>query len=87
MLDGHFAQRALSCVDVLSWPPVMPIIMDREALTRLYFTLDYSQKEISTCLAYSDGAVMSQRHLRRILRKLGLHRFTDENNILHVAIY
>ena len=30
---------------------------------------------------------MSQRHFRRILRKLRLRRFTDENIILHVAIF
>ena len=87
MLDEHFAELTLCCVDVLSRPPVMPIMMDREALAKLYLTLDYSQKEILTCLTYSDGAVMSQRHFRRILRKLGLRRFTDENIILHVAIF
>lgn len=61
--------------------------MERDEYIELYFRLGYSQKEILACLACNDGIVISQRHLRRILRKLDLKRRIDLSDILEVAAF
>ena len=61
--------------------------MERNTLIERYFGYGRSQKEILTCLAQTHGVITSQRHLRRLLKNLGLRRRSREtsSSLLKVA--
>ena len=61
--------------------------MDRPEIIKLYFQLGFSQKEILMCLAMNHGIVISQRHLRRLLRKYKLYRRKEYSDILRVTMF
>ena len=61
--------------------------MDRPKIIKLYFQLGFSQKEILMCLAMNHGIVISQRHLRRLLRKYKLYRRKEYSDILRVTMF
>ena len=61
--------------------------MDRPEIIKLYFQLRFSQKEILMCLAMNHGIVISQRHLRRLLRKYKLYRRKEYSDILRVTMF
>lgn len=60
--------------------------MERDELVRLYFDLGFSQKEILYYLAAKHRIIVSERHLRRILKSLSLYR-RKHSDIVDVAIY
>ena len=47
---------------------------DRQVLIRRYFYLGYTHKEILISLLCSHGIKLSIRHLKRLLRQMGLRR-------------
>ncbi len=61
--------------------------MDRDGFISLYHDLGFSQREILLFLAQNHGCVISQRHLRRILKAKGLHRSSKRSDIVNVATY
>ncbi|KAJ8018410.1 hypothetical protein HOLleu_43614 [Holothuria leucospilota] len=60
--------------------------MERDELVRLYFDLGFSQKEILYYLAAKHRIIVSERHLRRILKSLSFYR-RKHPDIVDVAIY
>lgn len=56
-----------------------------EGLIGLYFSLGLQQIEIISCLSLNHGINLSDRHLRRILKKMNLYRRKSYTDILTVA--
>lgn len=54
---------------------------------QLYFDLGLTQKEMLSMLAHYQQVIISDRHLRRILRKLRLYRRKHYTDILEVALF
>ena len=54
---------------------------------QLYFDLGLSQKEILSMLAYYDGVIISERHLRRILSGMKLYRRKHYTDLLNIALF
>ena len=48
--------------------------MDRDDLIRLYFQLGLSYRDIASALALNDDIILSERHIKRLLRDMGLSR-------------
>ncbi|KAJ8041260.1 hypothetical protein HOLleu_12026 [Holothuria leucospilota] len=61
--------------------------MKRERLIRSYFHLGLSYSEIVATLAQLHGIVLSERHLKRILRQLGLFRRNRFVNIEEILLF
>jgi hypothetical protein len=61
--------------------------MDREALIIVYFSLGFSARDILASLAFVHGCIISQRHLRRLLKKLRLRRRKSFDDIDDVAAF
>jgi len=61
--------------------------MDRDEYIRVYFDLGFSQKEILICLIQNHDILISQRHLRRLLRQQGLRRRNRQTDIWTVALF
>ena len=52
-----------------------------------YFQLGFTYREICFWLAERDGIVISERHLKRVLRGLGLYRRKFKSDLLEVALF
>jgi len=61
--------------------------IERTELIKFYFGLGFTQKEILMCLAVNHGIVVSERHLRRLLRKQGLFRRKMQSDVFTVAAF
>ena len=59
----------------------------RAELIPLYFGLGLTHKEIVLCLGFRHNVQISERHLRRLLRIMGLYRRKELSDILDVAVY
>ena len=66
--------------EVLCYPYNLVHIMERNTLIKRYFGYGLSQIDILTCLAQTHGVIISQRHLRRHLKDLGLRRRSRETS-------
>ena len=59
----------------------------RAELIQFYFGLGLTHKEIVLCLGFRHNVQISERHLRRLLRIMGLYRRKELSDILDVAVY
>ena len=60
--------------------------MERDAIIFVCFKLGFKQREIVAILQSQFGLNVSERHLRRILCKLNLHR-GEHSDIVDVATF
>ena len=63
-----------------------PRAKDKDKLIRLYFNLGFTQKEILYYLVSKHRQVVSERTLKRILKRLSLYR-RKHSDILDVAVF
>lgn len=54
---------------------------------QLYFDLGLSHKEMLFMLAHYEGVIISERHLRRILRGMKLYRRKHYTDLLNIALF
>ena len=59
-------------------------LIDRNTYIDFYHRLGLKHKNILLFMAQNHGCIVSERHLRRILSKLGLYQ-RQRNDITHVA--
>ena len=59
----------------------------RDELVALYFGLGFRQSEICFALIQTHGIMISERHLRRVLRRLHLYRRKHTSQLLDVALF
>ena len=62
-------------------------ILERESLIRGYYHMGMSQGDIARTLATNHGIIISERHLRRVLKSLHLERRKDYTDIGEVASF
>ena len=60
---------------------------DRDSLIFLYFSLGFSAKEILATLAFKNEYVISERHLRRLLKLLNLRCRKNFDDIYDVVTF
>ena len=60
---------------------------DRDSLIELYFNVGFRQRDIKFTLFKNHGIVLSDRHLRRILKRLGLYRRKYTSHVLDVGAF
>ena len=57
----------------------MDTAVDRDELIKVYFGLGLTYKDLCSALAIENGIVLSVRHLKRILKRMGLRRRYYDN--------
>lgn len=68
-----------------NWFDVVAYSNDRDSLISAYYHIGFRQHEIVTALDLQHGFQMTQRHLRRILRRLNLYRKEHKSDVEAVA--
>ena len=68
---------------VLPSPPALLAVATREHLIRLYSDEGYNYSTILSFLSIMHGITLSVRHLKRIVKKLGLRRRVFIYNVSH----